>query len=79
MKLGHYGGTGRTTYKKIKNGKEEEYINNLWLAINDIYTDMYVNDINHKEIRKYILEEVKHNMDKMEEDIEDPASELYQD
>ena len=79
MKFGHPGATGETSFKRSKNPKEEEYINNLWLAIQELYTDLYVNNADHKEIRKYILQEVKWNMDKMEEDIEDPDSELYQD
>jgi len=78
-RLGHYGGSGMTKYVELKNGKEEEYLNNLWLAIEDLYVDMYVSDLSHKEIRKYILEEVKINMDKIEEDIDDPKSELYVD
>ena len=76
-KLAHFGGTGKTRFEAAKT--EKEYINNLWLAVEDLYTDMYVSDINHKEIRKYILEEVKWNLDKIEEDIENPKSEIYQD
>ena len=80
MKLSHPSGTGRTAFKRSKNGKEEEYINNLWLAVQDLYTDLYVDaDATHKEIRKYILEEVKWNIDKMKEDIEDPESPIYVD
>jgi len=80
LKLGHPGATGKTTYIRSKNAKEEEYINNLWLAVQDLYTDLYVEaEATHNEIRKYILEEVKWNIDKMKEDIEDPKSELYVD